>query len=369
MTDLDLTTPTPRRHEPQTRVLGGIDNAILIHAPHTDVRRVAAFSGSSTLNTVYTIGKGNLTAAADRLLTRHREVAGDQSRILFDANRYAGMNRKTAAEPLNADWVTWQLDHGVPIALTDSGYLSLERFDDVYGLLAGAAQLAARARGPVMAVLPIDYLILKNRAADLLAAITTAGIPVALAVGHTTDPFGSAAAVAGLLTVLTAPVPIALLRSDLSAVGAVAGGAIFGAVGTASSLRHIWTSTGGGGGRGGRVVSVYVPRLMSYHHLERLPLVAAQMPADYFWCFCEICQGDPVFDRVGDHAAFAHSIGSIAAAAREVLDGPREDRLVSFRSRAVSAQMMHMDIALQMEDAHWDAPSSLNAWVKAVVPR
>lgn len=369
MTDLDLTTPSTRGHEPCTRALAGIDNAILIHAPHTDVRRVAAFSGSSALSTVYTIGKGNLTAAADRLLTRHREIAGAQSRVLFDANRYSGKNRKAAAEPLDADWVNWQLDHGAPLALTDSGYLSLERFDDVHSLLADASRLAARAAGAVMAVLPIDYRILKNRADDLLAAITTAGIPVALAVGHTTDPFGSAAALTGLLTVLTAPVPIALLRSDLSAVGAVAGGAIFGAVGTASSLRHIWTSTGGGGGRGGRVVSVYVPRLMSYHHLERLPMVAAQMPADYFWCFCEICQGDPVFDRVGDHTAFAHSIGSIAAAAREVLDGSREDRLASFRSRAMNAQMMHMDIAAQMEDAHWDAPSSLNAWVKAAVPR
>ncbi|WP_426621987.1 hypothetical protein [Microbacterium sp. As-52] len=366
MTDLDLTTPSTRRHGRNTRALAGIDNAILIHAPHTDVRRVAAFSGSSTLNTVYTIGKGNITAAADRLLTKHREIAGAQSRVLFDANRYSGKNRKAATEPLDADWVNWQLDHGSPLALTDSGYLSLERFDDVHSLLADAAQLAARAAGPVMAVLPIDYLILKNRANDLLAAITSAGIPVALAVGHTTDPFGSAAAVTGLLTVLTAPVPIALLRSDLSAVGAVAGGAIFGAVGTASSLRHIWTSTGGGG-RGGRVVSVYVPRLMSYHHLERLPMVAAQMPGDYFWCFCEICQGDPVFDRVGDHTAFAHSIGSIAAAAREVLVGSREDRLASFRSRAMNAQMMHMDIAAQMEDTHWDAPSSLNAWVKAAV--
>lgn len=364
----DLAPPTG--HHPVPALAGtGIDSAILIHAPHTDVQRVAAFSASSTLSTVYTVGKGHLTAAADRLLTRHREIAGVESRVLFDANRYSGKNRKLAAEPLDADWITWQHDHGAPIALTDSGYLSLERFDDLYTLLADATRIADRTASPVMAVLPLDYLILKNRADDLLAAITAAGIPVALAVGHTTDPFGSAAAVTGLLTVLTAPVPIALLRSDLSAVGAVAGGAVFGAVGTASSLRHIWTSTGGGGGRGGRIVSVYVPRLMSYHHLERLPLVAAQMPGDFFWCFCEICQGDPVFDRVGDHTAFAHSIGSIESAAREVLDGSRENRLSSFRSRAMSAQMMHLDIAAQMEDTHWDAPSSLNAWVKATVPR
>ena len=39
---------------------------------------------------------------------------------------------------------------------------------------------------------------------------------------------------------------IALLRTDLSAVAAVAAGARFGAVGTSSTLRHIWPSKGGG---------------------------------------------------------------------------------------------------------------------------
>lgn len=361
MTDL----APPSGHHASLAPFGtGIDSAILINAPQSAVRSVAAFSRNQGISAVYTVARGNKIAAANRLLTAHQTVAGPEARILFDANRYSGKNRVSGDTPLSEEWVTWQLEHGAPVAITDTGYIDLEHMDQVDLVLGRAADIAEKARGQVVAMLPIDYLILKNAAARLRDAIDRAGIPVAFAVGHGGDPFGSADAVRGLLHVIASQSGTALLRTDLSAVGAVAAGARFGAVGTSSSLRHIWPPKGGGPTTPG--TSVLIPRLMSYHRLERLPLVAAQLPPDYFWCDCNICQGGAVFDRVTELTAHEHSVGSISAFAATLLSGTPDENLKSFREKAMYAQSLHSDIEMAMEDTRWASPSSLNSWVKAL---
>ncbi|KXZ60999.1 hypothetical protein AB1285_21980 [Microbacterium sp. NRRL B-14842] len=360
MTDL----APPSGHHPAPVPAGtGIDSAILIHAPQSKVDRIAAFSRNAGITALYTVAGGNKTAAADKLLTTHRSIAGPESRILFDANRYSGKNRATGDAPLSLEWVTWQLDHGAPVALTDTGYISLENIAQVDLALGRGADIASQASGTVMTMLPIESLILKNSADQLRTAIDRAGVPVALALGHSTDPFGAVDTVRGLLHVLGSQVSIALLRTDLSAVAAVAAGARFGAVGTSSTLRHIWPSKGGGRSPG---TSVLVPRLMSYHLLERLPLVAAQVPADYFWCDCNICEGGAVFDHVTEHTAPEHSIGSIATFAANLLSGTREENLKSFREKAMNAQTLHSEIQVEMEDVRWAPARSLDSWVKAL---
>lgn len=111
----------PSGHHPAPVPAGtGIDSAILIHAPQSKVDRVAAFSRNAGITALYTVAGGNKIAAADKLLTTHRSIAGPESRILFDANRYSGKNRATGDAPLSLEWVTWQLDHGAPVALTDT---------------------------------------------------------------------------------------------------------------------------------------------------------------------------------------------------------------------------------------------------------
>lgn len=361
----DLAPPSghlPARAPAET----GVDSAILIHAPQSNVDRVAAFSRNTGITAVYTVAGGNKIAAADKLLAAHRSIAGPEARILFDANRYSGKNRATGAEPLSVEWVSWQLDHGAPVALTDTGYISDENIDQVDLALGRGAEIAAQVGGTVMTMLPIESSILKNSADQLRTAIDRTGVPVALALGHNTDPFGAVDAVRGLLHVLDSPVSVALLRTDLSAVAAVAAGALFGAVGTSSTLRHIWPSKGGGRSPG---TSVLVPRLMSYHLLERLPMVAAQIPADYFWCDCNICEGGAVFDHVTEHTAHEHSVDSIAAFAANLLSGTREQNLKSFREKAMNAQTLHSEIQVEMEDLSWASARSLDSWVKALSGR
>lgn len=96
MTDL---APPAGHHPAPVPAETGIDSAILIHAPQSKVDRVAAFSRNSGITAVYTVAGGNKTAAAHKLLTTHRSIAGPDARILFDANRYSGKNCATGDAP------------------------------------------------------------------------------------------------------------------------------------------------------------------------------------------------------------------------------------------------------------------------------
>lgn len=354
----------PVAHRPGSTPPTGLDSAILIHAPQSNVRSVAAFTRNNGISAIYTVSRGNQFAAGEKLLKEHRAVAGGDARILFDANRYSGKKRLLGDAPLSADWVAWQLANGAPVAITDTGYIDFANIDQIELVLNRTADIAANAAGTVVAMLPLDYLILKNAAERVRDLIDRVGIPVALAVGHSGDPFGSVDAVRGLLHVVESSVSTALLRTDLSAVGAVAAGAQFGAIGTSTTLRHIWPPKGGGPAKAG--VALLVPRLMSYHRLERIPLAAAQVPQDYFVCECGICEGRMVHERVTELTAHEHSVSAIANISANVLSGSPQDSLRSFRSKAMVAQSLHSDLELEMEDTHWAPSTSLNAWVKAL---
>jgi hypothetical protein len=354
----------PVAHRSAVAPLAGLESAILIHAPQSNVNRVAAFARNNGISAVYTVSRGNKLAAAKRLLEEHRAIAGKDTRIIFDANRYSGKNRLPGDAPLSEEWVSWQLEQGSPVAITDTGYIDFEHIDQIETVLNRTADIASNARGNVAAMLPLDYLILKNAGDRVRDYIDRIGVPVAVAVGHSGDPFNSVDTVRGLLHVVDSSVRTALLRTDLSAVGAVAAGASFGAIGTSTTLRHIWPPKGGGPTQPG--VAVLVPRLMSYHRLERIPLAAAQVPQDYFFCGCNICQGGMVHERATELTAHEHSVSAIATIAAGVLSESPEDSLKSFRSKAMVAQSYHSDIQVVMEDARWAPPASLNAWVKAL---
>jgi hypothetical protein len=66
-------------------------------------------------------------------------------------------------------------------------------------------------------------------------------VPVAVVIEHESDPFGVRYVVTGFLELLDAVrVPVLLLRSDVSALGALCHGAHAAAIGTTSALRHLY---------------------------------------------------------------------------------------------------------------------------------
>ncbi|WP_124341808.1 hypothetical protein [Cellulomonas algicola] len=295
-------------------------------------------------------------------LTAFGAVTGDVSDTLVDANRYAGKKRISGPSSLDVAWVDAQLRNGQRYALTDSPYIP----DGDFAALNSTLSQGRDMRRAVVVNLPISYLWLKNRARELREAINRAGVPVALTVEHASDSMGVQAVVRGLVHVLGAEPPVLLLRCDASAVVAIPYGAAGGAIGTKTSLRHLYPLPAPGAKGGGRParVAVWVPRLLSYKSLEVVADVV-QYPGipQYLVCDCTSCDG-LTLDRVTDEAqAYDHSLRALMEFATTRLGVERSPALqrLAFYEAGKSAQFAHMDIE-SSTGVPFEAPAFLGAW-------
>jgi hypothetical protein len=305
-------------------------------------------------------------ATLKRVLERHREVAGVSATVLIDANRYSGKGRKLAREGLDPIWPELQLDAGLAWAVADSGYVIEGDLDGLKALLNDGAEINQRLGGRVLVPIAVDYRFVKERADWLRDTIDDYGVAFGLMLGHAGDPIGTVDAASGVRHVFGGQTVGALLRTDLAAIPAVASGAAFGAIGTNSGMRHIYPPRSGGGPAAG--VSAFLPYGMSYHLLDRIAAAAALTPDDVHWrCPCEGCQNGRVDLCVfTSDQAFAHSVRGAVEVARLALRGATSvDNLRSFRARAMSAQLVHLDIEANVDGA-WSSPKYLDAWVKAL---
>lgn len=238
-------------------------------------------------------------ASAPRALRRLRDE-GYLGPLLVDPAGYAGAARpreggllpEQSAEErwlefyANAD-VDAVLSPGTLVAAGDAAAL-----DDA--LARGAAFLreagAATSRGFVLLALPAAWFA---RNADRLAeSVEAAGVPVAVVGADSNDPFRGRDAVAGLKHLVSSVPRVMLLRSDLAALGAVAHGAVLGAVGVTSTVRHFAPPTGGFGGSRDttdRSPSVLVPGCAVWARGSLL--WSARGDNGMLDCECGVCRG------------------------------------------------------------------------------
>lgn len=172
---------------------------------------------------------GLVVTGGESLVVARRLLAqGCAEPILCDADRYGGGRlRLRAGVGLRRGWTNRQHDLGL-VALTDSGYLSAGDWPGLHRLLDDAAT----HEPPVIVMLPLaaDWFAVPAWVHRLVTTVDEARLPVAVAVEHDGVPFAVRHVLLGLLRLLTASVPVLLLRSDLSALGAVCHGAHAGAI-------------------------------------------------------------------------------------------------------------------------------------------
>lgn len=328
------------------------------------IRSVAGICNESQLGVVLTLPARwpvTKTKILDALAP-FREVTGSVEHALVDANRYSGTGRRVGAAPLDVDLVKAQLDAGQRYALTDSPYIP----DGDVAALGGTLAQARAMRRPVVAALPISYFWLKNRPKELREAINLGGVPVALMVEHAGDPMGVQAVVRGLVHVLGADQPVFVLRCDASAVAAVPYGASGGAIGTQTSLRHLYPLPKPGKSGGGRAarIAVWVPRLMSYMSVEKVAdLVQYPGMDQYFVCDCLACNGLLLDRIVNDQDAYEHSLRALTDFAARRLGTARTPEL---QRRALFeagnlAQFAHQDIE-STTGVPLEPPAFIGAW-------
>ncbi|MPZ80032.1 MAG: hypothetical protein GEV28_06390 [Actinophytocola sp.] len=281
--------------------------------------------------------------------------------ILCDANRYSGRRRTAARAGVRGSWTAEQHDLGL-VALTDSGYLAAHDWRGLHRVLSEAA----RQPGPVVAMLPLAARWFEHSVAGVVAELDRYGVPVAVAIEHARDPFGVRYLVRGFLELLTASVPVLLLRSDVSAVGALVHGAHAAAIGTTTHLRHVPP-------RPARTaahlpaLAAFVPPLMGHHPLDSLGRLTPS------WrCDCHECAGRPLTDLTStprpEVSAFRHSLSAQLTLWSALRSGPTP--VEDWHDRCHRALSAHRRLSAAVPG--WYPPANLHTWThlrRASAPR
>lgn len=292
-----------------------------------------------------------LTGRMPRPTVEALRAHGFTGPILCDANRYSGRRRAMASVGVRPAWITEQHDLGL-VALTDSGYLPAH---DWYGLRRILAD-TARLPGPAVAMLPLSARWFEHSVAGLAEEIEHHGVPVAVAIEHAKDPFGVRYVLRGFLGLTSVSVPVMLLRSDVSALGALTHGTYAAAVGTTARLRRIPPRTARGA-VGFPSLRAFVPPLLGHHPLDSMSRLAP-----YWRCDCRECDGRTLTDLANsprpEVSAFRHSLSaqltlwSSLRAQEQAADG-----WLSHCGRALS---VHRQLATTLPT--WYPPANLHSW-------
>jgi hypothetical protein len=294
-----------------------------------------------------------LTGRTPRSVVRALRQHGFAGPILCDANRYSGRRRSDAMSGVRASWTEEQQDLGL-IAVTDSGYVGEHDWLGLRRILASAA----RQRGPVVPMLPLSARWFEHSVDGLVAELNHYGLPAAVAIEHQKDPFSVQYLIRGFRTLLSAQVPILLLRSDVSALAALCHGAHTAAVGTTSALRHVYPRTGRPGPPRLPSIRAFVPRLLEHRPLST---IATATPPEWR-CDCPECDGRPLTTLARAHrpevTAFRHSLSAQLTLHDRLADHP--DPVAGWHELCGTALAEHRTLSETLPD--WHTPTNLRAW-------
>ena len=236
----------------------------------------------------------------------------------------------TEPEPLfdYDDWLMRQQAAGVPLILTDTPRI---RNNDISKLQKALARWDTIDE-PTLVVLPLEPWWLRPGLPRLIEEVRSAGRPVALVLLHSYNGLDIKGAVAGLEKFISAvkPLPVVLLRSDISAVGAVAHQAFAGFVGWSANSRHgpLPVPRPERDDERDESPSVLVPALNDYLKMSKLSVFARIRRLDVLRCDDRVCRGDSLLRmadlsetslRDGRMLAFLHNLASTEQVARRVL--------------------------------------------------
>jgi hypothetical protein len=226
------------------------------------------------------------------------KLARQAERTLADPAQYAP-GPADVAEPQRGlfgydEWLERQKQAQVPVILTDSPRIGKR---DRQALRMALGRWPAVAC-PSLAVLPIEPWWLKEGLPCLIEEVKLAQRPVALVLLHRYNALDEARAVAGLVAFMAAVdgLPVALMRCDVSAVGAVAYGAFAGFIGLSASNRHGPVPLGkpkrnSGSDDPDHSPSVFVPALHDYVKASKLPSISRDEKASVLACHDRVCGG------------------------------------------------------------------------------
>lgn len=346
--------------------LPGLSTALFVQADTDECQAVTPLLDALGIGVVYTQksttrGRAHAGGAAEYTKRRIR-----YPNILLDAGRYSGKNRTPAHAGIDGNWVRFQhRDLKLPCAMPDVGYCDRGDLAGVETILRSSEKLA----GHLLVPLPLSRYLLIEDADKVRDLIERQDRPVGIILEHNADPCQQIGVVKGLTHLMAGGAPVGFLRADSSALGALAYGAPIAAVGTRPGLRHLSPVADGGGGSD--LVSMLVPKMLSYKYTEHVEDGYLSDPRGYQWaCDCQECltRGHVGWipslpkDEVPG-VARAHSIAAMAALARDL--GKHVDTQAAWTRMCFEAQEAHLAVAVD-DDKYWKPKPFLKRWLEVM---
>jgi hypothetical protein len=250
--------------------------------------------------------------------------------VLVDPAQYDARPEAVSDTLFDCDeWLVRQQAADVPLLLTDAPRI---RNRDRSALRKALARWETLNQATVVA-LPIENWWLRDGLSILTEEVRAAGRPVAIVLLHCYNGLDAVGAIAGLLTLVGAvrPLPVVLLRCDISAVGAVAYGASAGYVGWSATTRHGPLPMGrredaSADDERDESPAVFVPALHDYYKASKLPAFRGLL--EVLRCDDPVCRGQTLLrvarlsevDLPGARLlAYHHNLASTELIARRVL--------------------------------------------------
>jgi hypothetical protein len=363
------------------RPLPGLASGLFVHtvhrpksgAPPAGLAAIRDLLDQDGIGVIYTVPANRTRAAMATACVVQTRLRSPRADILLDAALYTGAaQRKLGREGIDQSWLNHQHRDRLVWALTDSGYIADDDLEGLRTILtqAAAAHERAQARSQgVLAALPLAVSWLTKRADALVAELNRASTPVALMLEHVHDPLGEPGAIDGLVTVLGAEVPVAVLRCDTSILGALAHGAAAVSVGDSSATRHIYPVTTSTGGGGHPPVSTLVPALLRYIRLDKIDAAITAAPNLPAWnCACRVCRGQRL-DWISDSTqpavhAFEHAVSALADIGRALFANIGSSAWPVRWSDAVRDAIAGHGVVIARTGSSktWQASDSLRQW-------
>ena len=286
--------------------------------------------------------------------------------VLADRRRYAGNMRAQGTAPLTKSWLDAQAATGLAAVLTDSGYIG--RDDEA--ALGSVLDQAAAADVEAIAVLPLHVSWLGEGLKTLVSEVNAHIVPVALVLEHPRDPLGTRRAVSGLTNFLRqAQVPVSMLSTDVSGIGALAFGAQWSAVGVRSALRHLYPVSKDGW-HPSPMVSALIRPLLSVVSVEKIAEAWAQTCTNEDWvqdiwtCGCWTCRGRTLewMATAAEAEVNAHTfeiLGELRDGLSALPAGRIRERSWTSKCNAAISRYDELRLGLRIG---WEAPGYLRSW-------
>jgi hypothetical protein len=329
-----------------------------------------------------------VTAAAGGLMVQEQEAgtalamrrAGMDVPVILDPARY--LYPTTAERPQQPSlWnpdplgavAEGQAQHRVAAYLSPAGFVTAGDHSLLQAVLDEGLRFAEmanrqshRARALIAFPISTGWLRHPDCRKQLIDTVSNAGVGIALFPGGSGDPLGGRQAVAGLVELLdSARGDVAVMRTDLAGIGAMAFGAVATSIGLSTALRHTVETGRRSFAQQDRSPRVLVEGLLSWPRGSQL----AQITRDegLLDCGCPICHGRSLRRFIRDDAesvreAATHSVLAWRAIVDRILSEPSSRRRVVWLEGCAEAIDNHAGLRARNRIA-LQVPPYLKSWV------